>query len=98
MEAASASASVISEQSNKENIPPPPVCKAKGKKNPIPVKVKVPSFKGGIGNKRKPKRIPLADITQLFNNSELPHQQLNGVFPSISQMVPASKTLRMGFR
>ncbi|OIW05990.1 hypothetical protein TanjilG_11677 [Lupinus angustifolius] len=67
------STSVVFEQNNKENIPPPiSLCnatKAKCKKK-NPIQKKVSSFKSsGSGNKRKAKRIPLADITNLFSNS-----------------------------
>ncbi|KAE9616912.1 hypothetical protein Lal_00034322 [Lupinus albus] len=78
---AASTSTVISEESNKENIPPlPPDCKsnkAKGKgkkkkkKKPIQSKAKGKSFKkksGGAKN-RNPNRIPLTDITDLVNNS-----------------------------
>ncbi|CAL0333836.1 unnamed protein product [Lupinus luteus] len=67
------STTVIFEQNNKENTPPlislRKATKAKCKKK-NPIQTKVPSFRSsGSGNKRKAKRIPLADITNLFNNA-----------------------------
>lgn len=61
---------------NKENIPP--VCtNAEKKKNPIPPMVA--SFKRN--SKRMMKRVPLADITNLFDNSVQEHSVVseNGV-------------------
>ncbi|OIV99183.1 hypothetical protein TanjilG_19679 [Lupinus angustifolius] len=102
------------EQNNKENVPP--FCntmKAKFKKSPISQKAKIPSFKSiGNGIQRKPKRIPLSDITDLFNNSSTftishHHRQINDLvseIPSVSisrwraQVASPSKSLRMGFR
>ncbi|CAL0328931.1 unnamed protein product [Lupinus luteus] len=102
------------EQNNKENIPP--FCnttKSKCRKSPISQKPKIPSFKNTAnGIQRKPKRIPLSDITDLFNNSSTftishHHRQINDLvseIPSASisrwriQVASPSKSLRMGFR
>ncbi|KAL2331649.1 hypothetical protein Fmac_019230 [Flemingia macrophylla] len=88
------------DQINRQNIPP--LCNnSKKKKNPI--SLISPSFK------RKVKRVPLADITNLFNNSA--HEQ-NGIsalasasLSSVSSsprrtllLLGGSKTLRMAFR
>ncbi|KAK7257378.1 hypothetical protein RIF29_31316 [Crotalaria pallida] len=71
-----AGAGEISEQGNKENIPPSISNKTtkgkcnKKKKKKNPIQPKATSFKKGkSGNKQKSKRVPLADITDLFNNS-----------------------------
>ncbi|KAG4960943.1 hypothetical protein HKD37_13G038052 [Glycine soja] len=57
-------------ESNKENIPPG-CTKLETKKNPIPLMAQQ-SFK------RKMKRLPLADITNLVNNSAQELNQLHG--------------------
>ncbi|KAJ1415805.1 hypothetical protein SESBI_17868 [Sesbania bispinosa] len=104
-------ATVISDQNNKENVPP--ICNTSKGKSLIPHTA--PSFKNKKKcSKRKPKRVPLADITALINNSatstfNLTHQQQSAVSalpsdPSISRRktvtpaVPGSKALRMSFR
>ena len=103
-------ATAISDQSNKENIPPFVCNNTKKGKNLIPHVS--PSFKSNNVTKRRAKRIPLADITHLFNESTttstftLAREQQFGVsaIPSASlprsgtPVVPRSKTLRMGFR
>ncbi|KAI4322752.1 hypothetical protein L6164_022418 [Bauhinia variegata] len=96
--------SAISDENNKENVPPV----SKKERNPIPPIA--PSFKKS--SKRKLKRVPLADITNVVNNSApLALHQQDGVsaspFVSVSlhsnsrrktQVVADSKTLRMAFR
>ncbi|TKY48916.1 hypothetical protein E2542_SST26339 [Spatholobus suberectus] len=92
------------DESNKENIPP--VCtNGEKKKNPIPPMAS--SFKRN--GKRKIKRVPLADITNLVNDSA---QELNGVsaIPSAllllhcnsrrrtPVLLRGSRSLRLGFR
>ncbi|RDX69204.1 hypothetical protein CR513_51711, partial [Mucuna pruriens] len=82
------------EESNKENIPLvctqeesniPPVCtKGEKKKNSIPPMT--PSFKRNC--KRKMKRVPLADITNLVNNSAHDPNE-------VSALPSASKTKHM---
>ncbi|KAL2331646.1 hypothetical protein Fmac_019227 [Flemingia macrophylla] len=90
------------DDSEKENIPP--LCNnGEKKKNPIPIMPQ--SFKRKGKRSMKKKRVPLADITILFNNSA---QEQNGVssIPSASvllqrstpMLLRGSKTLRMGFR
>jgi len=92
-----------STSSNKENVPP--VCKSK---------ISIPqlasqSFKNKNkknGIQRKLKRVPLADITNLINNSvsNSAYQPHIGVSSLISRkrtlkpLVSASRSLRMGFR
>ncbi|CAL0303853.1 unnamed protein product [Lupinus luteus] len=103
---AASTSTVISEESNKENIPPPPPdCKsnkAKGKgkkkKKPIQSKAKGKSFKkkSGSGKKRNPKRIPLTDITDLVNNSSTStpsdQQELNNPVSDVpSPSIPRRK-------
>lgn len=63
-------AAVFSDQSNKENVPP--VCNNTNKGKKISIPHTSPSFKhkkkgSASATKRKPKRVPLADITNLFN-------------------------------
>ncbi|KAK7312855.1 hypothetical protein VNO77_37048 [Canavalia gladiata] len=96
----SANVIIIFDQSNKENIPP--LCNTnKGK---IPILHPTTSLKKC--DKPKSKRVPLADITNLFNNPTstatftLPHQHPNGVLdlPRRTSSVHDSGTLRMRFR
>ncbi|TKY48915.1 hypothetical protein E2542_SST26338 [Spatholobus suberectus] len=92
------------DESNKENITP--VCtNGVKKKNPIPPMAS--SFKRN--SKRKIKRVPLADVTNLLNDAA---QELNGAssLPSASVLLHSnsrrrtpvllrgSKSLRLGFR
>ncbi|XP_027343317.1 uncharacterized protein LOC113855886 [Abrus precatorius] len=86
----------IHHESNKENIPP--ICikeesnNTSKKKNPIPPMAS--SFKKS--RKRKTKRIPLADITHLFNNSSpltTPHQETG-----VSSLPSSSVLLRSNSR
>ncbi|KAG4967838.1 hypothetical protein JHK82_033553 [Glycine max] len=75
-------ATITIDHSNKENVPP--ACNTNKVKNKN-------------HNKPKPNRVPLTDITNLFNNSAtatftLAHQQQN-----IVSALPGT-TLRMGFR
>ncbi|KAK7312854.1 hypothetical protein VNO77_37047 [Canavalia gladiata] len=90
---------IVFDQSNKENVPP--LCNTNKGKIPIP---HAPTSFHKYG-KQKPKRVPLADITNLFNNPTststftLPCQHPNGVSdlprpPSVYD----SRTLRMRFR
>ncbi|KAG4980368.1 hypothetical protein JHK82_033607 [Glycine max] len=81
------STSIISDHSNKENVPPTCNCntnKAKSK-TPIP-HIMATSFKNMKRSKRMPRRFPLADMTYLFNNSAtttsftLSHQQEVGIY------------------
>lgn len=66
-----ATTTAISDQSNKENVPP--VYNAANNKGKIPILPHAgPSLKNNHkkkGSKRKPKKVPLADITALFNNN-----------------------------
>ncbi|KAK7405046.1 hypothetical protein VNO78_06208 [Psophocarpus tetragonolobus] len=102
-----AAATVISNQSKKENVPPP--CNSdSNNKIKIMTKTKIPiphiistSFKTTMKrSKRISKRVPLADITNFFNHSAscLSHHQQYGlpVFPRRPHR--SSNTLRMGFR
>ncbi|CAJ1956670.1 unnamed protein product [Sphenostylis stenocarpa] len=100
---------VTHDESNKENVPPI-ITVLEKKKNPIPPVA--PSFKRNT--KRKMKRVPLADITHLFNNSAQEQNHQTGVSasppPPDSVLLPAksrrktmvllrcSKSLRLGFR
>lgn len=88
------------DESNKENTPP--VCtkgekkKKNNKRNPIPPMA--PSFKKN-GKRKILKRIPLADITHLFNNSSstpLAQEEGNGV--SSSALPSASVLLHSNSR
>ena len=96
-------ATIISDHGNKENVPPfcnSNVNKDKGKAS-IPHIMSI-SFKNKKRSTRKLKRLPLADITNLFNNSatdvfDLSDPQMG--FSVIPRRIPCcSKTLRMRFR
>ncbi|KAE9592985.1 hypothetical protein Lal_00029348 [Lupinus albus] len=99
---------VIFDQNNKENIPPlfslcnTTMAKCNNKKKKNTIQTKVPSFKCiGSGNKRKPKRIPFSDITNLFNNSSSTftlshrrhhhHRQLGNSVSAISSPISISR-------
>ncbi|KAK7290867.1 hypothetical protein RIF29_05607 [Crotalaria pallida] len=98
-------------ESNKENIPPSPSSTKEEKKkiNKHPIAPVAPSFKKK-NTKRNAKRVPLADITHLFNNqAPLTVAQNQNVVSSslmlrssfrrrIVAVAPGSKSLRMGFR
>ncbi|BAT92333.1 hypothetical protein LR48_Vigan05g136700 [Vigna angularis] len=75
--------SVSHDQSDKENVPPINTVSEK-KKNPIPPMA--PSFKRNT--KRKMKRVPLADITHLFNNSA--QEQIKQIGVAASDSPPPS--------
>jgi len=93
------------QSNNKENVPPINTVSQK-KRNPVPSMA--PSFKRNA--KRKMKRVPLADITNLFNIFAQEQTQQIWVAPSDSIllppnsrrktgfMLPDSKSLRLGFR
>ncbi|KAK4286100.1 hypothetical protein QN277_002708 [Acacia crassicarpa] len=92
---------VVSDQSNKENVPP---LSAKSLIPPV-----APSFKKKRRRLIKINRIPLADITNLFIQSapeipplsDLPQSNSRLMTHSISdsmRRVRCSKSLRMGFR
>ncbi|XP_027348179.1 pentatricopeptide repeat-containing protein At3g58590 [Abrus precatorius] len=74
---ASDTATTIFDESNKENVPP--TCDNNKGMTPIPHTTT--ALKNKKGCNRKPKRVPLADITNLFNNSTTtrPHQRQIGV-------------------
>ncbi|WVY99427.1 hypothetical protein V8G54_025497 [Vigna mungo] len=80
--------SVSHDQSDKENVPPIDTISEK-KKNPIPPMA--PSFKRNT--KRKMKRVPLADITHLFNNSAQEQIKQIGVAASDSLSPPSDSIL-----
>jgi len=94
--------SIISNHINKENVPP--VCKSKisiPQLAPQSFKNKNKNKKNGI--QRKLKRVPLADITNLINNSvsnsatfTLSHQPYIGVssLSSNSPLVSRKRTLK----
>ncbi|BAT89996.1 hypothetical protein LR48_Vigan08g099400 [Vigna angularis] len=93
----------ISNHGNKENVPPfcnSNVNKDKGKIT-IPHMMSI-SFKNKKRSTLRLKRLPLTDVTNLFNNSatdvfNLSHQQMG--FSVIPRRIPCcSKTLRMRFR
>ncbi|KAH1128202.1 hypothetical protein GYH30_016669 [Glycine max] len=54
---------IISDQDNKESVPPT------YNTNKVSILHMPTSFKNNKHNMQKPKRVPLADITNLFNNS-----------------------------
>jgi hypothetical protein len=93
--------STMSIDSNKENIPPVYTNFEKNK-NSIPLITSSSSFKKN--SKRKMKRVPLADITNLFENSSTLTREEN----SVSSVLPSSsivfrsnsrrRALRIGFR
>ncbi|RZB75509.1 hypothetical protein D0Y65_034105 [Glycine soja] len=94
--------------SNKENVPPTTCNSNTNKvksKTPIP-HITAKSFKNMKRTKKMPKRVPLADITNLFNNFVTTttftlshHHQQFGVSSALPSRTPrTSKTLRMGFR
>ncbi|KAL9297764.1 hypothetical protein ACSQ67_023660 [Phaseolus vulgaris] len=99
-------ATIISDLGNKENVPPfcnSNVNKDKGK-TPVP-HIKSLSFKNKKRSTRKLKRLPLADVTNLFNNSATDvfnlshhHHQQIGVSIIPKRTPSSSKTLRMRFR
>ncbi|QCE09732.1 hypothetical protein DEO72_LG10g955 [Vigna unguiculata] len=76
------------DDSNKENVPPINTVSSEKKKNPIPPMA--PSFKRNT--KRKMKRVPLSDITHLFNNSAQDQTQQIGVAASDSASPPSDST------
>jgi secreted trypsin-like serine protease len=92
--------STMSIDSNKENIPPVYTNLEKNK-NSIPLMTSS-CFKKN--SKRKMKRVPLADITNLFENSSTLTREEN----SVSSVLPSSsivfrsnsrrRALRIGFR
>ncbi|KAK2424658.1 hypothetical protein QL285_034998 [Trifolium repens] len=93
--------STISIDSNKENIPPIYTNLEKNK-NSIPLITSSSSFKKN--SKRKMKRVPLADITNLFENSSTLTREENSVsfvLPSSSIVFRSNsrrRALRIGFR
>ncbi|KEH39233.1 hypothetical protein MtrunA17_Chr2g0325191 [Medicago truncatula] len=83
---------------NKENIPPVYTNGENKKKNSISIMAS--SFKKN-SSKRKMKRVPLADITNLFENSStLTTTREENVFSSASVHLGLNfrRTLRIGFR
>jgi secreted trypsin-like serine protease len=93
--------STMSIESNKENIPPV-YTNVENNKNSIHLITSSSSFKKN--SKRKMKRVPLADITNLFENSSTLTREEN----SVSSVLPSSsivfrlnsrrRALRIGFR
>ncbi|KAG5020772.1 hypothetical protein JHK87_016627 [Glycine soja] len=100
--------SIISDHSDKENVPPITCNNStnKDKSKTLIPHIMAKSFKNMKCTKRMRKRVPLADITNLFNNFvtsitfTLSHQQQQfGVSSALPRRAPrTSKTLRMGFR
>ncbi|CAJ1978799.1 unnamed protein product [Sphenostylis stenocarpa] len=97
-------ATTISNHGNKENVPPigsSYVNKDKSK-TPIPHIMSI-SFKNKKRSTRKLKRLPLADVTNLFNSNatdvfNLSHHQHIGASAILRRTHGCSNTLRMGFR
>lgn len=100
--------SIISDHTDKENVPPITCNNStnKDKSKTLIPHIMAKSFKNMKCTKRMRKRVPLADITNLFNNFvtsitfTLSHQQQQfGVSSALPRRAPrTSKTLRMGFR